>query len=734
MKAVIQDLKTGHLTVDEVPPPGLRPEGVLVRVRRSLISLGTERAIIALARKGPLGKARDRPDLARKVLAKARQEGFWSTYQVVRNLISSPIPLGYSSAGEVIQAGREVTELQVGDRVACAGLNYANHAEINFVPRNLAVKLPPSVPFEEASFVTVGAIAMQGIRLAEIELGERIVVLGLGLVGQIAAQIARCAGATVVAMDLDRQKCELAGKLGSHRAVDAAASVKAAVSELTGGQGADAVLICAATKASEPIRLAAELSRLRGRVVVVGDVGMEIERRPYYEKELKLIVSRSYGPGRYDPAYEARGSDYPFAYVRWTEGRNMSSFIELVARGDVDLQGLITHRFPVEEAESAYRIVTGESKEPAVAIVLEYAGEDEPQRSVALRTRASPPRAGLRLGVVGAGQFAKGVLLPAFRAQPGVRLEAVCTSSGLTSKKVAERYGARYCTSDPSEIFADPDIEAVIIATRHDQHAALTLEALRAGKAVFVEKPLAITEPSLAQVVEEARQWSVPPVMVGFNRRFAPLARACREVFADLAEPIFLTYRVNAGAVPPDSWVVDPVEGGGRLVGEVCHFIDTLCYLTDSVPAQVFAQRLGGREGRATDRENLTLQLRLANGSVGTIHYLANGDPSLAKEYLEVFGGGRSAILDNYRTLTVHRENRKRRRRLMNQAKGHRQEVEAFVGALSAGGAMPIDWQTIVSVSQTTFLAHRSLDTGLPVSYAAPTAASDSWEGAVDTA
>ena len=726
MKAVIQNLKTGGLKVDDVPPPSLQAEGVLVRVERSLISLGTERAIIALAKKSSLGKARDRPDLARKVINKAKQEGYWSTYQVVRNLISSPIPLGYSSAGEVVEVGREVTELQVGDRVACAGLNYANHAEVNYVPRNLTAKIPDGLASEEAAFVTVGAIAMQGVRLAELELGERIVVLGLGLVGQIAAQLARCAGASVIAMDLDPSKCELASRLGAHHVAATEAELKARVAELTGGQGADGVLICAATKSDGPVRTAAELCRLRGKVVIVGDVGMNIERRPYYDKEISLIISRSYGPGRYDPAYEARGIDYPLPYVRWTEGRNMSSFLELLARGDCAVEPLITHRFPIERAEEAYRIVTGEQKEPAIALVIEYEGEAQAPKKVEVAERARREGAPVRLGVIGAGQFAKGVLLPAFRAQRDVGFEAFCTSSGLTSKNVAQRYGARYCTSDPAEVINDPAINAVVIATRHDQHASLTLDALRAGKAVFVEKPLAITTESLAEVVTEGETWGEPPLMVGFNRRFAPLAGACRQAFADVGDPLYVSYRVNAGAVPADSWVVDPKEGGGRLIGEVCHFIDTLCFLTDSLPCQVYAHRLGDGSDRPADHENLTLHLRMENGSGGSIHYLANGDPSLPKEYFEVFGGGRCAILDNYRVLSVHRGNRRRRKRLMNQAKGHRQEVVAFVEAVRDGQPMPIDWATIVAVSQTPFLAHRSLELGQPVRYSAPWAETES--------
>src|SRR5262245_4777765 len=505
MKSVIQNLKSGKLQVAEVPTPALQPGGVLVRVRRSLISMGTEKAVIDLAGKSAPGKARARPDLARKVINKAKQEGIWNTYQVVRNLISSPISLGYSSAGEVIAVGAEAVEFRAGDRVACAGLNYASHAEVNYVPRNLAVKIPEGLSYDAACFVTLGAIAMQGVRLAEIELGEKVVVLGLGLVGQLAAQLARCAGATVLATDLDASKVEMAVELGAHCSEPDPRRLRDAVAHFTGGQGADAVLICAATKSNEPAQLAAEIARLKGRVIVVGDVGMRLDRRPYFDKELKLIVSRSYGPGRYDPAYEERGVDYPLPYVRWTEGRNMLSFLELLSRAAVNVEPLITHRFPIEEAETAYQLVTGERRERAVAILLEYENGAPRQARVDLPATPRLMKRPIRLGVIGAGQFAKGVLLPAFAKQRSARLSAFCTSSGLTSKDVAERYGASYCTSDPAEIINDREIDAVLIATRHDQHAPLAMEALRAGKAVFVEKPLATTPGMLSELRDVAR-------------------------------------------------------------------------------------------------------------------------------------------------------------------------------------------------------------------------------------
>jgi len=723
MKVVIQNLKSGQLQVDVAPPPALQPSGILVRVRRSLISLGTEKAVIDLANKGPLGKARARPDLARKVINKARQEGYWNTYQVVKNLISSPIPLGYSCAGEVIAVGAEALEFRVGDRVACAGLNYANHAEVNYIPRNLAVKIPEGLPYDAACFVTLGAIAMQGVRLAEIELGEKVVVMGLGLVGQLTAQLARCAGAAVLATDLDPSKAELAAKLGAHQVVSNPKQLAGAVAQFTNGQGADAVLICAATKSDDPARSAAEISRLKGRVIIVGDVGMNLERRAYFEKELKLVVSRSYGPGRYDPSYEARGVDYPLPYVRWTEGRNMLSFLELAAREDIDIAPLITHRFPIAEAESAYQLMTGERQEPAIAVLLEYDGDEpQPARINLAGLSAAKPRGAksslnrpLNLGVIGAGQFAKGVLLPIFAKQRAMRLHAFCTSSGLTSKDVAERYGASYCASDPAEIINDKEIDAVLIATRHNQHAPLAAAALRAGKAVFVEKPLAITPELLADLCEAAREVETPRLMAGFNRRFSPLAVRLKEFFAASREPKFISYRVNAGSFPPENWVFDPVEGGGRIIGEVCHFVDLICYLTGALPRRVFAEALSGPGHPALERDSVTITLRMSDDSVGVIHYMANGDASVSKEYIEMFGGQRTAILDNFRSLALHQGNSRRRHRLFNQAKGHAEEVAAFMQALESDAPMPIDFETLVAVTQTTFLIHRSLDSGCPV-------------------
>lgn len=723
MKAVVQNFKTGDLSVDEVPPPALQEGGILVSVRRSVISLGTERSVIAMANKGPLGKAQQRPDLARKVLNKAKQEGYWATYKVVKNLMASPIPLGYSCAGEVTAVGAGVDEFEVGDRVACYGLNFANHAEVNFVPRRLAVPIPGSLSFDEAAFIGIAAIAMQGVRLAQLELGERAVILGLGMIGQIAAQLARAAGASVLALDPDPAQIELARELGAHACVQDAGDLEGAVATFTDGQGADAVIVCAATKSHLLMRSAAEISRLKGRVVIVGDVGLNLERRPFFEKEVSIVISRSTGPGRFDPAYERRGRDYPLPYVRWTQQRNGASFLELCERGQVRLAPLITHHFPIERAEDAYAIVTGAKKERAVAIVLDYPETGEHPSKVTLR-EAAPRKAKdeLRLGVIGAGQFAKAVLLPAFVANRGVRASAFATSSGLTAKSVAERYGASFCTSDPLEVVTSDDTDALLVATRHDQHAALVEAASRAGKPVFVEKPLAILESDLARLAAQAAEHGAPPVMVGFNRRFSPLAVAAREFFASCTDPLTLVYRVNAGALPADHWVFDPVQGGGRILGEVCHFVDLACFVTGSLPERIYAEPIHVPTSPDPHRDSVSVSLRMQSGSVAHVHYLTHGDPSVSKEYFEVYGGGRTAILDNYRTLDLHRQNKKKRKRLMNQAKGHAEEVTAFVRAVKEGGPMPIDFESLVAVSQTGFLILESLEEGRPILWREPSA------------
>lgn len=719
MKAVLQDMKSGELTVADVPSPTLQSGGILVQVRRSVISLGTERSVIALARKGPLGKARDRPDLVRKVMNRARQEGVLSTYNVVRNLLSSPIPLGYSCAGRVLAVGAAVSEFRVGDRVACAGLGFANHAEIDYIPRNLATRIPDGVPDDSAAFVALGAIALHGLRLGSANLGESVLVLGLGLVGQITAQLARAAGATVVGYDPDPHKAALAERLGTHVVSTKATDLLPRIRSITGGSGVDLVLICAASKSDAPIRLAAAAARLRARVIIVGDVPLKLERRPFFEKEIEVKVSRSYGPGRYDPAYELRGVDYPLPYVRWTERRNMSAFIDLLAKGAIDVEPLVTHRYPIGDAQRAYEIVTGGEMKKALAIVLEYADSvpaDAPARVTIKGARRGATPASVRLGVIGAGQFATGILLPEFQKHKQVQVMGVCTASGLTSRNSAERYGAEYCTSDSSQIMDDERINVVVIATRHDQHANLIAKAIRSGKTVFCEKPLASTRDGLAEVTAALAAAPNPRLMIGFNRRFSPLAQECRAFIREGNAPQSILYRVNAGTVASDSWVLDPVIGGGRIIGEVCHFIDFACFLTDSLPVRVFAEQVAVAGEGVADRESVSVVAALADGSVAMIQYTSSGDPSVPKERIEVASASRMAILDNFRSLSMHSDNARRRHRLLNQSKGHREEVAACVGAVTGGTEMPMDIDTQLAVTRATFAIEESLALRAPVS------------------
>jgi predicted dehydrogenase/threonine dehydrogenase-like Zn-dependent dehydrogenase len=715
MKAVLQNFKTGDMAVEDVPPPALKPYGVLVANTASLVSAGTEKAVIELAKMNPLQKAQARPDLVKKVLSKAGQEGMISTARIVMNLVSAPLPLGYSCAGIVTQVGARVADISPGQRVACAGLGYANHAEMVYVPRNLFVPIPENVSYEEAAFVTVGAIALHGVRQAELTLGETVVIIGMGLVGQIAAQICAASGCRVFCIDLDPQKIELAQKLGADGGIAGSDhnAIKASVLDFTNGRGADAVLITAGTKSNGPIELAPELSRDRARVVAIGDVGHNVPRRAYYEKEIDLRQSRSYGPGRYDPNYEERGQDYPAGYVRWTENRNMEAFLELVSRGRIRLTPLLTHRFDIEEAEKAYDLLLGEVKEPYIGILLDY-NEQKPQPSSITIKETKPYNFGkgqVRLGIIGAGQFAQGVLLPALKNCADVTFKSFATSSGLTSVNVARKYGAEKCTSDYKEILADKDVDAVLIATRHDSHATIVIEALQAGKHCFVEKPLALDESELNRIISVKRQSDLI-LLTGYNRRFSPLAKKLKEEIGDTR--LVMQYRVNAGFIPGAHWHQDHESGGGRIIGEVCHFIDVMQFICGGMPVSVEARAVN--DGNSpTDPDNVIVSLAFSDGSIGTIAYAASGDSGFPKERVEVFGGGKVGIIDNWRRLLVQGNGRKYSKKCWLQAeKGHRQEMQAFIESVRTGRD-PISFESQVQTARATFAIQESLRTGTVV-------------------
>jgi predicted dehydrogenase/threonine dehydrogenase-like Zn-dependent dehydrogenase len=718
MKAILQNVKTGAITIDQIPAPIVRPGAVLVRNVCSLVSAGTEKSVLEFSKSNYLQKARQRPDLVRKVLQRAKNEGLWQTYQIVSNLIDQPIALGYSSAGVAIEVGRDVTDVVVGQHVACAGLFVATHSEVVAVPRNLLAPIPDGVPFDQASFVTLGAIAMQGVRLAALELGEQVVVYGLGLVGMVAAQLCAAAGCRVIGVDIDPAKIAKATSFGID-ALAAGPDTESAILQMTGGFGADKALLCAATKSNDPIEAVPGLMRQKGVLVVVGDVGMNVPRRAYYDKEIDIRISRSYGPGRYDPSYEGAGIDYPFAYVRWTENRNMLSFLDLLARRRIDVGPLITHRFAIDEARRAYDIIEGTVREPHLGIVIRYA-ED----TVAAEAPAQPPppprasaaRAGgeTRVGLIGAGNFAKAFLLPALRAQPGVRLEAVCTASGVSAAAVAKKYDNARATNDAESIFADPSVNLIVIATRHDSHADYVVRAIEAGKAVYVEKPPAMTIEELDRIKaaydRQVAQGGAPFLMVGYNRRFSPLAVTLRQIFAKRADPLAMVYRINAGAVAAAEWVQDTRVGGGRLVGECGHFVDLLTFVNGSEPVTVSGTAIGTPEDRKPDV--LTMTLEFANGSLGTIHYFSNGHPSLPKEQVEVFGSGIAAQLLNFRTLRVSGARAEGKTRYFNQAKGFQEEARAVVDALRAGTGSPIPFGTLYNTSRATFEAERAMVAG----------------------
>jgi predicted dehydrogenase/threonine dehydrogenase-like Zn-dependent dehydrogenase len=719
MKQLLQDARTGESEVAEVPAPQLLPGCVLVRVAASLVSAGTERASAEFAGKSLLAKAKARPDLVRDVLAKLRRDGLASTVQTVRSRLDQPQSLGYSSAGVVIAVADGVADISVGDRVACAGAGYAVHGEFACVPRMLVAKIPESgkVCFEEAAFATVGAICLHGIRTAEVALGDTVAVIGLGLLGQITVQLLNAAGCRVFGMDPLRQRADLAIASGAESACAGAREFRDLCFQKTGGVGVDSVLITAETAGSEPVNLAAELARDRAIVVAVGTVGMELQRKLYYEKELDFRISRSYGPGRYDAAYEQKGRDYPIGQVRWTETRNLQAFLQFIAAGKLNLPSLITHRFPMEQATRAYDLITGSTGEPFLAALITYAGAESgttPNLSAKIPVSTIAPSPGsIGLGVLGAGSFAQSTLLPALKKVPGVSFIGVCNATGPRSRNAAEKFGFSYCSNSENELLQDPKINAVLIATRHNLHASQSLAALRAGKSVFCEKPLCLNEDELAALICAKTRDDAPLLMVGFNRRFAPMAVQLKKFLSEIHEPMAIHYRVNAGFIPADHWVNDPEQGGGRILGEVCHFVDFLCFLAGASPVEAQAQPVGNPGQYSMD--NIVASLKFANGSLGTISYLASGDKTASKERVEVFGGGSSAILEDFRRLELVRNGRKQiTRARWRQDKGHKAEMQAFVDALR-GKTPPIPFEQVVGSTLATLRLQNSCQTGQPL-------------------
>lgn len=712
MQQVIQNIRNGKLSVVELPDPMVRPGQVLIANAASVISAGTEKMAMDLARKSLLGKARERPDQVRRVIEKLRNEGVLQTFNQVRARLEEPMTMGYSSAGIVLACGAGVQAYKPGDRVASNG----PHAGIVSVPVNLTARVPDGVPLDQAAFAVLGAIALQGVRLAEVQLGETAFVVGLGLIGQITVALLAAAGVRVIGTDLDPSKCELALKMGASVARKGLDSGE--VTELTRGLGADAVLLTAATDSNGPIELAAEAVRKKGKVVLVGVVGLELPRRPFFFKEAEFVVSCSYGPGRYDPDYEDRGRDYPAGYVRWTEQRNIQAVLDLMGQGRLDVSLLVSHRFPIVEAEKAYALIDG-GKEPYLGILLEYPEvEGVPRRRIELRSKRHDGHLGV--GCIGAGSFARTVLLPAIRRAKELRPRLLCSAGGLHARKAGEEFGFDAVTSDEAEVIADPKVQTVFIITRHDQHARQTLAAIEARKHVFVEKPLALTVEELVDIDRALAKAGneAPLVMVGFNRRFSEAATTVRRFFETMRAPLTASVRFNAGEIPLEHWVQDDEEGGGRIIGEACHAIDLVTYLTGSPPVRVFAESIGGPNAPAITDDQCFITLRHENGSVSSVAYLAGGDRALPKERVEVFGGGRAAFIEDFRTITMAARGQVRTEK--TSGKGHDEEVAAFARALAQGGAPPISWDELYRVSLAAILAVRSLREGIPFDVPGP--------------
>jgi len=714
MKQILQNFQTGELQVAELPAPMVQPGMVLVRNRFSLISAGTERATVEVAQSSLLGKAQKRPDLVRQTLANVQREGLLATYAKVKSRLHTLKPLGYSCAGEVVESG--CPELfQAGDRVACAGGEYAQHAEYVLVPKHLCVRLPDNVSEEEGAYATLGAIALQGVRQAEPRLGEWVAVIGLGLLGQLTIQILDANGCNVIGIDLNAEHVARAQQAGVAACLRQMPNLEETLRDLTGGRGCDACLITAATKSNDPLELSGRLARKKGRIVIVGLVGADLPRSPFYEKELEVRMSCSYGPGRYDQRYEAEGHDYPFAYVRWTEQRNLEAFVQLLAKGKVRVKELTSHRFPIDRAVDAYQLILGKKQEKYLGVLLEYpGGNGRVVRKITTAAAAVTARSGSRgIGFIGAGNFAQAYLLPELRRQKEVARVGVANLHGPSAKSVAEKFGFSYCTTDYRDLLADETIDTVFIATRHDTHASLAIAALTAGKNVYVEKPPALNLEQLRELYRAyaaARARDERPaarLAVGYNRRHAPLVQELKRRFAGVAVPLVLTYRVNAGFLESSHWLHDPHAGGGRLIGEACHFVDLAQYLIGAPPLSVYAEGFAAPNSEAVLADNVVATIRFQNGGLATVTYLAGGSSRMPKEYLEIFGGGLCASLDNFTSAVFYSATT--REKLKMPGKGYAEEIAAFLR-----GESGFDEQELFYPSLVTFAIIESLRTHRP--------------------
>ena len=715
MKQILQSARSGELELVEVPSPTPAPGQVLVANHYSVVSPGTEKMALDFARKSLVSKARSRPDLVKQVLKKLQHEGPMPTYRAVTTRLEAPQPLGYATAGVVVAVGEGVEGFAPGDRVACAGAGYANHAEFVTVPDNLVVHVPAELELDKAAYATLGAIAMQGVRVADPRLGEIVAVIGLGLIGQLTVQLLRAAGCQVLAIDINEDRIAEAMDQGATWSALPGDDHEPWKNAATHGYGADIAIVTAASESSAPITLAADLCRVKGCVVAVGATAMNLDRRSFYPKELELRMSMSYGPGRYDRRYEELGLDYPISHVRWTENRNLQSFVNLAAAGDIDPAKLDAEVVAFEDAERSYEaLAKGERKN--LAIIFKYKGAPDEARTLELAKPSARRDGDVGIAFVGAGNYAKAQLIPAIASASKIRKVQVVTATGASARRTSEKYDYASCGTDPQEVFGNDAVDLVFIATQHDSHASLAREAMKAGKAVWLEKPIGLDQESVRELVAAARD-TQGFLSVGYNRRFSPHAEKIRETFDGRSEPMSIRYTVAAGATPAGTWVTDPKTGGGRIIGECCHFIDLCIYLVGTLPSSVYARGLS----RDPERDDsFVANVSFTDGSVATLEYLANASAELPKERFEVSSERKTAICENFRSTTVMGGTPLK---TLNQNKGQREAVLAVIEACRTGAGSPFTLEELTANSETTFGILESMRTGQAVDLTAKLAA-----------
>jgi len=687
--------------LEDLPEPNLSRNKVLIRTTKSLVSLGTERMLVSFAKASYLEKARQQPEKVKMVLDKVKTDGLITTIEAVQNKLDQPIPLGYSNVGIVSEVGQKVTEIAVGDRVVSNGA----HAEVVAIANNLVAKIPDEVNDEEAAFTVIGAIGLQGIRLANPSLGETFVVQGLGLIGLITCQLLKANGCKVIGIDPDQSKCKLADGFGI-TSIHLSGSPVEQVLSLTNNIGADGVIITASASTDEIVSEAAQMSRQRGRIVLVGVVGLKLNRADFYEKELSFQVSCSYGPGRYDEQYEGQGIDYPIGFVRWTEKRNFEAVLEAIRSGELDVKPLISERVPLDKVVEVYKNISSSS---SVATIIEYPGVDVNERKTTIQVTSGEFKASKGvIGLIGAGIFAKMTMLPAL-AKAGANLKYIASSGGVSGTHLAKKFKIKHSTTDYHTILQDPEVEMVIITTQHHAHAPMICDALNAGKHVFVEKPLSINEEQLEKVNETLLKNEGQTLTVGFNRRFSPHAQKIKELLGDQPGPMNITATMNAGVIPMDSWVRDMARGGGRIIGEACHFIDLMVFITGSKVKAICTNAMG--PGAKSSTDNASFLVQFENGSNGVVNYFANGSKSYSKERVELFSQGRTLILDNFRTLRGYGFKGFKRLKT-KQDKGHKHQFELLLRRISEGGKPLILYDEIYNVSKASIMAVESLKKG----------------------